>query len=126
MEASQTAGLGKEIIKTINIYDQYFAAHCTFDSVERRGARVLLIATSEDRTIRYEAAVSFFPHSDDEDFAVSYDAYAAKELYNAKGRRSKKREMAYLEDIRTYADELAESFGGVTEWGKPLREARYG
>ena len=113
-------------MKTINVYDQYFAAQCTFDGVERRGAQVLLIATSEDSMIRYEAAVSFFPHNDDEDFAVSYDAYAAKELYNARGRRSKKREAAYLDDIQTYVDELAESLSGVIEWGKPLREARYG
>ena len=113
-------------MKVINVYDQYFSARCTFNGVERRGARVLLIATSEDGMIRYEAAVSFFPHQDDEDFAVSYDAYAAKELYNAKGRRSKKREAAYLDDIQTYVDELAESLSGVIEWGKPLREARYG
>ena len=113
-------------MKVINVYDQYFAAQCTFNGVERRGARVLLIATSEEGLIRYEAAVSFFPHADDGDFAVSYDAYAAKELYNAKGRRSKKREAEYLESIRVHADELAESLGGVIDWGKPLREARYG
>ena len=113
-------------MKVINVYDQYFSARCTFNGVERRGARVLLIATSEEKMIRYEAAVSFFPHINNEDFAVSCDAYAAKELYNAKVRRSKKREATYLEDIRTYADELAESLGGVIEWGKPLREARYG
>ena len=113
-------------MKVINVYDQYFAAQCTFNSVERRGARVLLIATSEEGSIRYEAAVTFFPHTDDEDFAVSYDAYAAKELYRAKGRRSKKREAAYLEDMRVHADELAESLGGVIDWDKPLREARYG
>ena len=113
-------------MKVINVYDQYFSARCTFNGVERRGARVLLIATSEDGMIRYEAAVSFFPHQDDEDFAVSHDAYAAKELYGAKGRRSKKREAEYLEAIRAHADELAESVGGIIDWDKPLREARYG
>ena len=110
-------------MKVINVYDQYFAAQCTFNGVERRGARVLLIATSEEGMIRYEAAASFFPHQDDEDFAVSYDAYAAKELYYAKGRRSKKREAEYLE---AHADELAQSLDGVIDWDKPLREARYG
>lgn len=113
-------------MKVINVYDQYFAAQCSFNGVERRGARVLLIATSEEGMIRYEAAVSFFPHRDDVDFAVSYDAYATKELYNAKGRRSKKREEAYLEGIRAHADELAQPLGGVIDWDKPLREARYG
>ena len=113
-------------MKVINVYDQYFSAQCTFNGRERRGARVLLIATSEEGTIRYEAAVSFFPHADDEDFAVSYDAYAAKELYNAMGRRSKKREAKYLEGIRGAVDELAQSLGGVIDWDNPLREARYG
>lgn len=113
-------------MKVINVYDQYFAAQCTFHGVERRGARVLLISTSENGTIRYEAAVSFFPHRDDEDFSVSYDAYAAKELYYANGRRSKKREAEYLEAIRAHADELAQSLGGVIDWDKPLHEARYG
>ena len=113
-------------MKVINVYDQYFAARCAFNGTERRGVRVLLIAASEEGTIRYEAAVSFFPHVDDEDFAVSCDAYAAKELYNAKGRRSKKRDAEYLEAVREYADELAQSLGGVIDWDKPLREARYG
>lgn len=113
-------------MNVINVYDQYFAAQCTCHGTERRGVRVLLIAASEDGMIRYEAAVTFFPHAGDEDFAVSYDAYAAKELYNARGRRSKKREAAYLEAIRTHADELAQSLGGVIDWDKPLREARYG
>ena len=113
-------------MKVINVYDQYFAARCTFKGRERRGARVLLIAASEEGMIRYEAAVSFFPHADDEDFAVSYDAYAAKELYSAKGRRSRKREAEYLKGIRACADELAQSLGGAIDWDRPLREARYG
>lgn len=113
-------------MSVVNVYDQYFSAQCSFNGVERRGARVLLVATSEEGTIRYEAAVSFFPHRDDEDFAVSYDAYAAKELYHAKGRRSKKREAAYLDAIRADADELAQSLGGVIDWNTPLREARFG
>ena len=113
-------------MKVINVYDQYFAGQCTFNGTLRRGVRVLLIATSEEGTIRYEAAVSFFPHADDEDYAVSYDAYCAKELYNAKGRRSKKREAALLERLRAEADALAQSLGGVIDWDEPLREARYG
>lgn len=111
---------------TVNVYDQYFAARCVFNGVERRGARVLLTAASEEGAIRYEAAVTFFPHTDDEDFAVSCDACAAKELYSAAGRRSKKREAAFLEDIRAHADELAANLGGVIEWEEPLREARFG
>ena len=113
-------------MKVINVYDQYFSARCTFNGVERRGARVLLIATSEDGMIRYEAAVSFFPHQDDEDFAVSYDAYASEELYFAQGRRSKKREEGLLKDLRPHWNALAASLGGSIHWDSPLREARRG
>lgn len=77
---------------TINVYLQYFAAECTFNNVDRHAAAVMLTAVSEEGQIRYEIAVSFFPHVSDDDFAVSYDAYFSKVLYEAKGRRSKKRE----------------------------------
>ena len=58
----------------INVYSQYFAARGCFSGVERHGALVLLISDSEAGAIAYRAAVSFFPHNDAEDFAVSYDA----------------------------------------------------
>ncbi len=58
-----------------NVYSQYFQANATFSGVERRGALVLLISDSEAGMISYKVAVSFFPHKDPEDFAVSYDAY---------------------------------------------------
>ena len=82
---------------TINVYEQYFAADLVANDVPRRAALVMLISDSEAGQIRYEAAVTFFPHNDEEDYAVSYDAYFSKVLYEAKGRRSKKREQALLE-----------------------------
>ena len=111
---------------TINVYQQYFAAKCIFNGVERRAASVLLISDSEAGTIRYEAAVSFFPHSDPEDFAISYDAYASKTLYEASGRRSKKHEAAFIQSLREHIDELAASLGGSIDWDSPLGEARFG
>ncbi len=113
-------------MKVINVYDQYFSGQCVSGGVERRAAEVMLIATSEEGTIRYEAAVTFFPHRDAEDFAVSFDAYLAKELYFAKGRRSRKRETALLETFRSEADALAAELGGSIDWEHPLRDARYG
>jgi hypothetical protein len=113
-------------MKVINVYDQYFAAQCVYNEVERRAAQVMLIASSEEGTIRYEAAVNFFPHRDEEDYAVSGDAYASRELYYAKGRRSKKREAALMEAFRFEADALAASMGGSIDWEHPLPEARYG
>ncbi len=117
---------GEMEMKVINVYDQYFAAQCEYNGVERRAAQVMLIATTEEGTIRYEAAVNFFPHRDEEDFAISGDAYLARELYFAKGRRSKKREAALLEDLRKEADALAAELGGSIDWERPLRDARYG
>ena len=74
--------------------------------------------------IRYEATVSFFPHRDEEDYAVSYDAYFSKVLYDAKGRRSKKREEALMQEFQQHIDELAQEANGTVYWEKPLREAR--
>ena len=123
----------------INVYEQYFAAEAVFNGVERRGALVMLVSDSEAGTISYKAAVTFFPHRDEEDFAVSYDAYFEKELYHAPGRRSKKRETALLEQLQTEIDALAASASltaaaPVTAdtpaarilWDQPLRDARRG
>ena len=113
-------------MKVIDVYKQYFNAECVYNEVERRGAVVTLTATSDSGTIKYEVGISFFPHRDDEDFAISYDAYASKEIYNAKGRRSKKKEAVFLEQLREYADEAAAELGGTIFWDKPLRDAQLG
>ena len=113
-------------MKVIDVFQQYFAGDCVFNGVERRGADVRLTATSEEGNIRYDAAVSFFPHRDEEDFAVSYDACAERELYSAKGRRSKKREAELMKTFRPEADAAAESLGGRILWEQPLGEARLG
>lgn len=110
----------------INVYSQYFAAKGTFNGVERRGALVLLISNSEAGSISYRAAVSFFPHRDDEDFAVSYDAYFEKELYRAAGRRSRKRESAFMATLHHVIDTLAAEQDASVDWTRPLGEARRG
>ena len=110
---------------TVNVYLQYFAAECTFNGVERRAASVMLIATSEDGRIKYEVAVSFFPHVSEDDFAISYDAYFSKVVFEAPGRRSKKREQQFMEIIQE-ADLLADEANGKIFWDKPLIEARRG
>ena len=110
----------------INVYEQYFAAEAVFGGVPRHGALVMLVSDSEAGNISYKAAVTFFPHSDEEDFGVSYDAYFEKEIYNAPGRRSKKREAALLDRFQEEINVLAESAGGRIFWDRPLREARRG
>ena len=105
---------------TINVYEQYFAAQAEYNGVPRHAALVMLIADSEAGQIRYEAAVTFFPHNDEEDYAVSYDAYFSKVLFDAKGRRSKKREQALMDEFRKHIDELAKEAGGEVYWDQPL------
>ena len=110
----------------VNVYEQYFSAKAEYNSVSRHAALVMLIADSEVGNIRYEAAVTFFPHRDEEDYAVSYDAYFSKVLYEAKGRRSKKREETLLQELQQHIDELAQKTDGIVYWDRPLREARRG
>ena len=110
----------------IDVFSQYFAADCVYNGRERKGVAVKLTACSEAGMIRYTVNLSFFPHTEPTDFAISYDAYAEKEIYNAKGRRSKKREAGMLAELRTHAEELAEELGGNIDWDKPLIEARRG
>ena len=111
---------------TVNVYEQYFGAEMEYGGVPRKGALAALISDSEAGHITYKAAVSFFPHADEEDFAVSYDAYFEKTLYDGKGRRSKKREAALMESLREEIDALAAEAGGQVFWDEPLREARLG
>ena len=96
------------------------------NGVPRHAALVMLIADSDAGNIRYEAAATFFPHNDEEDFAVSYDAYFSQVLYENKGRRSKKREQQLLNEFQNHIDEMVKEVGGVVFWDQPLREARWG
>ena len=110
----------------LNVYEQYFEAHGVFSEIERKGALVMLISDSERGMITYKAAVTFFPHRDEEDYAVSYDAYFEKVIYEGKGRRSKKKEAIYLEQLPEVINQLAEENGAEVCWDRPLREARRG
>lgn len=107
-----------------DIFEQYFKADCVFNEVKRRAAAVKLTSDSEAGSIRYTVSVNFFPHADDEDYAISCDAYAEKEIFSAKGRRSKKREAAFLDALREEADALAGEMDGAIFWDEPLIEAR--
>ena len=111
---------------TVDVYRQYFSARAVCSGVERRAALVALCADSSEGAVTYEVLVTFFPHRDEEDYAVSYDACATHRLFHAKGRRSKKREKAFLEALRPQADKLARELGGEIFWDQPLREADYG
>lgn len=113
-------------MKVIDVYKQYFAADCTYNEIPRKGALVSLVSTSDSGEIKYEVNVTFFPYRDPEDFAISYDAFASQEIYQAKGRRSKKREEKLLAAFHGYADALAAGLNGTIYWDQPLREASFG
>lgn len=108
----------------IDVYERYYKAECEFNGVKRRAAVVKLTSDSEAGNIRYTVSVSFFPHEDDEDFAVSYDAYSEVVIFDGKGRRSKKREAAFLEALTEKADEAAACIDGRIFRDEPLRDER--
>lgn len=108
----------------INVYEQYFEADMIFNGVPRKGALVSLQSNSESGNIRYFYAVTFFPHRDEEDYAVSYDAYFEKTIYEGKGRRSKKKEEIYLEKLKEEIDQIIPEDAKIF-WDKPLRQARF-
>ena len=111
---------------TIDVYEQYFEAEHEKSGVVRRAALVKLTSDSEAGQIRYTATATFFPHTDDGDFAVSWDDYFETELFAGKGRRSKKREAAFMQDFQATIDALVEPEGAKVFWDEPLREARRG
>ena len=113
-------------MKVIDVYAQYFEGECVYNGVERHGASVKLTATSDSGEITYVVGVSFFPHRNPEDFAISYDACVEREIYHGKGRRSRKREETMLETFHAEADAAAAELGGAIHWEKPLIEARWG
>ena len=59
-------------------------------------------------------------------FAVSYDAYASRVVYEGKGRRSKKKEKVFLEELPDIVRELSEELEGEVDLEHPLREVRLG
>ena len=109
-----------------NVYEQYFAARHPGNGRPRHAARAALTVSSGEGRVRYTASLSFFPHDDAEDFCVSWDVYAERQLFDAPGRRSKKREAALLAGLPGVLEELAAESGGEIFWDRPLIEARLG
>lgn len=110
----------------INVYEQYFAAAHPGSGRPRHGVRAALTVSSGEGRVRYAASLSFFPHETPEDFCISWDVCAERELYEARGRRSKKREATLLAGLRPVLEELAAGSGGEIFWEQPLIEARFG
>ncbi len=110
----------------IDVYQRYYEGFCTVNGRDRHGVDVKLTSISEQGVIQYRISVNFFPHDDEMDYAVSYDGYYETVIFDGKGRRSKKREEGFLEELQEKADALAGSADGKIFWDKPLRPERRG
>lgn len=113
-------------MKEINVYERYFAADATFHGVKRRAVNLQLVATSDAGEVFYRIVLSFFPFETPDDFRVSWDACFEKEIYRAKGRRSKKREEEFLSGLHDAAEKLAREHGAVIDFNRPLIAERRG
>ena len=116
----------RSIHMDIDVYQQYFGADAVFSDVRRRGAAVMLTSSSGGGEIRYTLTVSFFPYEDPTDFRITYDAAFSEVLYEARGRRSGKREQGMLLTLRERADRIAEKHQAKIFWDHPLIDARFG
>ena len=113
-------------MKTTDVFECYYEASATVNGRDRHAAAVKLTATSDAGMITYSFSVNFFPHDDAEDFAISYDGYVEEIAFEGKGRRSKKKEAAYLAELKERADALAAQMDGSIDWERLLIEPRRG
>ena len=113
-------------MKEIDVFECYYAASCMANGRARHAASVKLTATSDAGMITYTYSVNFFPHDDEEDFAISYDAYVSEVVFEGKGRRSKKKEVVWLDGLEVACNGLADRLGGTIDWEKPLITPRRG
>ena len=114
----------EKFVKEIDVFEGYYAAECIANERPRHAAKVVLTAASDAGEITYTWMISFFPHDDEEDFAVSYDAVVSRIVFSGRGRRSKKRDAEFLEMRESVCDEIAAELEGKVFWDQPLGEPR--
>lgn len=115
-------------VDALDIYSQYFHAHCTFRGSERRAALVKLTAQKDaEGVLAYQISASFMPFEDEEDFRVPDDIVAKRIVLDGMKKRAKKKEEELLAVIRDEIDALLPSLRADAEidWNRPLRDARY-
>ena len=112
----------------IDLYRQYFHAHCVFNGVERRAAYVKLSVMKDTKgMMAYRVSATFFPFADPEDFLITTDAMVEEIVEFIGKRRNKKKEAALLEKFRDLVDPLLPKVEPKAEiyWDRPLRDAQY-
>lgn len=113
-------------METVNVYSRYYAGDCLCHDRRYCGVMVNLEYSWEPGYSSYSVHTVFFPHEDEEDYRIAYDCEASRILLEGKGRRTRKKEPALLEEMVRTADMLADELGGKIFWDQPLREARLG
>ncbi|MBQ1316393.1 MAG: hypothetical protein IIY46_02810 [Lachnospiraceae bacterium] len=115
-------------VDALDIYSQYFHAHCNSRGSERRAALVRLTALKDaEGVLAYQISASFMPFEDEEDFRVPNDVLAERIVHDGMKKRAKKKEEELLSVIRDEIDALLPSLRAEAEifWDRPLRDARY-
>ena len=109
---------------TIDVYEAYFKADALVNGIQRRAVKACLTCVSGEGNVSYDISLAIFPHVDEEDYAVGYDAFLTRNVYQAKGRRSKVREAKILKTFQARCDAMAKEIDANIDWECPLREAR--
>ncbi len=108
----------------LNVYEQYFFADAVVNGIPRHAVIAALQAESCDGKITYRIFLNFFPYNSPDDFVETFDARVEKTVYEAKGRRSRKREEKFLAAFREEADKLAGEIGATVFWERPIGKER--
>ena len=117
-----------DYIDAIDVYSQYFNAHCIYEGKQRNAALVKLTVLKDiEGILSYEVNISFMPYEDEEDFRVPTDAYYSKVIASGSKRRNKNNEKKYIDNIKEEIDSLIKDVDeAVVYWDRPLRQARLG
>lgn len=119
----------RDWVDALDVYSQYFNAHCVYNGSERKAAIVKLTLMKDiEGNQEYQISASFFPFNDPEDFLVANDVIVSKTVLDGIKRRNKKKEEEIMKTFRDDIDRILPELkaDAVIYWDKPLREARLG
>ena len=119
----------RDWVDAIDVYSQYFNAHCVYNGSERRAAIVKLTLMKDITGYQeYQISASFFPFENPEDFMVANDVMVIKTVLEGTKRRSRKKEQELLKTIKDDIDSILPQLNAeaMIYWDNPLREARIG
>ena len=119
----------RDWVDALDVYSQYFNAHCVSDGSERKAAIVKLTLMKDIEGIQeYQISASFFPFRDPEDFLVANDVLVSKTVLAGIKRRNRKKEAEIMKSFRDEIDAILPELkaDAVIYWDRPLLDARWG